>query len=89
MSPKLMLPTMVKEIRFRGGTEDQIGAYLFEWNNANEHPGMPMPCPVCFLKGEIQRLNPLQEGGRTGIVRCARCCQYFEFDGSEYPSIDI
>lgn len=74
---------MLKEIRLHGGTEDQVGEYLVEWNKAIANQDIPRPCPLCFLKGHIQGLKPLRAGEGEGVVRCTRCGAVFEYDGFE------
>lgn len=79
VSRKFMLPEMLKEIRLRGGTEDQVSAYLIEWNKAIANQAIPIPCPLCFLKGHIQPLIPIRKGGED-LVRCMRCREFFVYD---------
>lgn len=83
MALELMLNRMIHQIKAQGATETQVAAYLTDWNNALEHIGKPLPCPLCHLKGESRRLKPIsEERGRT-VVRCECCRESFEFDSSE------
>lgn len=83
MSHENMLEKMLIEIRLKGADEAQVNAYLAQFNIAKENPAIPIPCPVCFLKGETQRLNPLQDENGVSIVRCTRCREYFSFRSEE------
>ncbi len=60
MTLKYLLVELLQQIRFNSTTESQVDAYLAEWNMTNKRPSMPIPCPLCFLEGEAQRLNHLE-----------------------------
>ncbi|WP_239797059.1 hypothetical protein [Candidatus Nitrotoga arctica] len=79
MSLEFMLQEMLQQIRVRGGAETHVDAYLTEWRSAIKNFGEPLPCPICFLKGAIQRLNHLDDEKGVGKVRCTRCRKYFVF----------
>ena len=83
MALKFKLVEMLRQIRAHGATEAQVDAYLTEWNSAIEHSGQPLPCPICFLKGEIQRINSIDDESGVSKVRCVCCRQYFVFDSTE------
>jgi predicted RNA-binding Zn-ribbon protein involved in translation (DUF1610 family) len=77
-----MLAEMLWRVRLDGGTEDQVNAYIEKWNMAVEDRQKAMPCPLCFMKGEAQRLHPMSDENGVGIVRCARCREYFTYNSS-------
>ncbi|CAG9932221.1 conserved protein of unknown function [Candidatus Nitrotoga arctica] len=79
MSLEFMLQEMLQQIYCRGGSEFVVEAYLIAWRSAIANFESPLPCPLCFMKGQIQRLNFLDDDSGVGSVRCARCRQYFLF----------
>jgi RecJ-like exonuclease len=80
---ELMCDEMVRQIKVRSGTEEKVAAYLAQWADAIQHSGRPLPCPSCFMKGEIQRLKPISEIDGAAVVRCEHCRESFEFDSPE------
>lgn len=83
MALELMREEMVHQLKVRLATEAQVAAYLTVWNEAIEHSGKPLPCPLCYLKVEIQRLNSISEENGVALVRCAHCRETFEFESPE------
>lgn len=83
MALELMRDEMLRQIKAQSGTDAQAAAYLAEWRDAIEHSGKPLPCPSCYMKGEIQRLKPISEEHGVAIVRCEHCRETFEFDSPE------
>jgi hypothetical protein len=71
-----LLVELLQQIRFNSGTEAQVDAYLTEWNMANERPSMPIPCPLCFLEDEAQRLNHLE---CKKVEVCAKGLNYVDW----------
>lgn len=79
MSIESMLKAMVHEIRVLGGTEDQVDAYLTDWTMATEDSANSLPCPSCYLIGEIKQLNHLDDTDGISKVRCTCCRKLFQF----------
>ena len=83
MSIESMLKAMVHEIRVLGGTEELVDAYLTDWIIAIEDSRNPLPCPSCYLIGEIKQLNHLDDTDGVSKVRCTYCCKFFQFGNTE------
>lgn len=83
MALELMRDEMIRQIRAHSATEAQVVAYLANWNDAIAHSGKPLPCPLCYLKGEICRLKPISEEHGVAVVRCACCSEKIEFYSPE------
>lgn len=78
-----MLKAMVHEIRVQGGTEEQIDAYLDDWLFTFEDSRNPLPCPSCYLIGEIAQLDHLDDTDGVSKVRCTNCRTFFQLDNTE------
>lgn len=83
MALELMSEEMVRQLRGQSATETQVAGYLNEWNDAIMHSGKPLPCPLCYLKGEIRRLKPISEVHGVAVVRCEFCHEAFEYKSPE------
>jgi hypothetical protein len=83
MALEFMRDEMVRQIKERSATEGQVANYLADWNDAMKHSGKPLPCPLCYLKGEIQRLKSISEEHGLAVVRCEPCREKFEFESPE------
>lgn len=83
MGLELMRDEMVCQISARSATDTQVAAYLAGWNDAIEDSGKPLPCPSCYMEGEIRRLKSISDEGGVTIVRCEHCHQIFEFESPE------
>lgn len=68
-------------LKDEGATEFLIRAWEDAWYSAVALPGEPLPCPVCFLDGRVERLVPLLSVRDLGTARCEACKTAFEFDG--------
>lgn len=79
MALELMCNEMVRQVKLQGATQEQTAAYLSAWQFAVNHSGEPLPCPLCYMQGQIARLKPISEDDETASVRCARCHTEFEF----------
>ena len=83
MGLELMRDEMVCQISARSATDTQVAAYLADWNDAIKDSGKPLPCPSCYLKGEIRRLKSISDARGVAIVRCEHCRETLEFESPE------
>lgn len=74
---KLELLRFLKE---EGALQLAVEAWASAWYNATLFPEeRKLPCPACFLNGEVRPLRPLAASGKVGAVRCEHCRTRFEF----------
>ena len=83
MAHEFMRDEMLRQLNANHATEAEEIAYLVEWNSAINNCGLPLPCPLCYLNGEIQRLKPISESNGTAVVRCTQCRTKIEFASPE------
>ncbi len=83
MALECMRDEMLRQIKKRSGSEAQVIAYRAAWNDAMVNSEKPLPCPSCFIEGNIHRLKSISEERSTGVVRCEHCRATFEFDSPE------
>lgn len=74
---------MIRQLREKSATQAQISDYEARWTHAMAHTGEPLPCPLCFLRGQTRRLKSISDEGGVGIVRCEHCRETFEYDAPE------
>jgi hypothetical protein len=80
MALESMRDEMIRQIKARMATEEQVSSYLAEWYSAIDHTGKPLPCPLCYVNGEIKRLKAISEQKGIAVVRCEQCHVNFEFE---------
>jgi len=80
MALEFMRDEMLRQLKANAATESQIAEYLAEWKVAMIHTGKPLPCPSCFMNGEINRLKAMSEKDGIAVVRCEQCRAYFKFE---------
>jgi len=83
MPHEFMRDEMLCQLDENHATEAQKVACLAEWNRAVNNCGLPLPCPLCYLKGEIKRLKPISELNGIAVVRCTHCRYKFEYASPE------
>jgi hypothetical protein len=72
---------LLRHLRERGATQFLIDAWENAWYQAQIFKGEPLPCPLCFIDGRVQRLVPLDSVGALGVARCEACKVKFTFPG--------
>jgi hypothetical protein len=78
-----MREEMIRQLEEQSATPAQIADYQTRWNHAMTHPGEPLPCPLCFLGGEMRRLRSISDEGGVGVARCEHCRETFEYAAPE------
>lgn len=78
-----MRDEMIRQLMEQSATQAQVADYEARWNHAMGHPGEPLPCPLCFLRGEIRRLKSINDEGGVGVTRCEHCRETFEYESPE------
>ena len=80
MTLNLLRETMRIHLLDRGASKESINAYFSRWDGALETDGSaPLPCPDCYVAGDVSRLRRLPSPAGVGILRCPSCCAEFEF----------
>jgi hypothetical protein len=76
----LLRETMRLHLLEKGARPTAIYAYLSRCDGALETDGAaPLPCPDCYVRGEVARLQRIPSPAGVGIVRCPSCRAEFEF----------
>jgi hypothetical protein len=83
MPLELMRDEMCRQIRLRSGSAETLLAYRVAWDDAVSNSGKPLPCPACFISGDISRLKPISEKDGIAVVRCKSCRATFEYESPE------
>ena len=83
MALEYMRDEMLRQIKAQLGSEAQVAAYHSAWNDAILNSGKPLPCPSCYMKGDIRRLKPISEEHGIAVVRCEHCRETIEIDSPE------
>lgn len=83
MALERMHDEMIHQLRQKAATQTQVADYETRWNHAMSHSGEPLPCPSCFLNGQIRRLKSVSEEAGVGVVRCEQCRDTFEYEAPE------
>jgi len=84
MALENMRETMFAALCRRGASKKIIDDYDAHWRAAENAPGSPLPCPVCFSAGtKDSRLIPLPASGDMQRVKCYECGERFEFADSD------
>ena len=83
MALELMRDEMLRQLKARSATEFQISEYVNDWNIGIEQMGKPLPCPSCYLRGDIRRLKSISDENGVGIARCEHCREKFTYQNQE------
>lgn len=78
-----MIRAMVAEIQVQGGTEAQVDAYIIDWIIALENSANPLPCPACYLTGEFNQLNHMNDIDGISKVNCDFCHKHFRYGNTK------
>ena len=80
MTLKLLRETVRTHLLEKGTSIRSVNAYLSKWDDALEaHGSGPLPCPDCYVGGDVSPLQRIPSPAGVGIVRCPSCCAEFEF----------
>ena len=84
MTLKLLRETMRLHLLEHGAAPEAVDNYLSRWDAAlGADSGAPLPCPGCYLKGEVSRLKRVPSAAGVGVVKCPACSAIFEFPDFE------
>lgn len=66
-----------------GGSSEEVRRYAraFAQANLDAVAGSQLPCPRCFLRGIVSPLEPLEDPGDPGSVRCPTCGETLQWRG--------
>ena len=73
---------LLSHLQAKCAAQPLIGDWEEAWHDALANAGeaIPcLPCPECFLKRRMSKLDPLPSHGAFGQARCSRCCTVFVF----------
>lgn len=74
---------VIRQLTNKSATQAQIAEYDACWSRAMAHNGEPLPCPLCFLQGQVRRLKSISDEGGVGVARCEHFRETFEYDAPE------
>jgi len=74
---------MIRRLREREASQAQVADYEARWSHAMNHRGEPVPCPLCFLRGETRRIKSISDEGGVGIAKCEHCRETYEYQAPE------
>jgi hypothetical protein len=84
MTLNLLRETMCRHLRQRGARREAIDTYLSRCDAAlAADNAAPLPCPDCYVDGEVSRLQRIRSPAGVGIVRCVSCGAEFRFPDFE------
>jgi hypothetical protein len=72
---------LLSHLKAKRAAPSLIDAWETAWHGAMDSPGEPPPCPECFLRGRVSKLQPLPSSGNVGQARCPHCYTVFMFPG--------
>ncbi|SAL03578.1 hypothetical protein AWB78_06631 [Caballeronia calidae] len=64
-----------------GASPMEIERFVDRWHRLRSHEAFP--CPVCFLAGEEQQLEPLPARGMLESLKCPTCLTQFDIPVDE------
>lgn len=70
---------LLRFLKQEGALPPFIEDWAVAWYRATLLPDEPLPCPACFLEGEMRRLRPADGFEKLGAVECEYCHTRFEF----------
>lgn len=74
---------MIGQLRAGSASQAQVADYEARWSHAMKHCGEPLLCPLCFLLGEIRKLESISDEGGVGVVKCKHCQKTYEYQAPE------
>ena len=79
MALENMHDEMLRQLKKSAASNETIDKYESVWTSAMRNSGLPIPCPSCFIKGDVFRLSPLKDEGDISAARCVDCKTKFEW----------
>jgi hypothetical protein len=80
MTLKLLQDTMRARLLKKGAASDSVETYFSRWDVAlHADSAAPLPCPDCYVEGEVSLLRRVPSPAGVGIVECPACAAAFEF----------
>lgn len=80
MAMEAMRETLYARLQAEGARDSQKAVWAALWNEAQRHPGKPLPCPVCFTHmSQPNRVVALENIGPMARGRCEVCRNEFEW----------
>lgn len=83
MALEFMHKAMLKQLQKNNASLDSLEKYEVVWASAMRNSGLPIPCPSCFVLGEISRLKPLPDLKGLSSARCLSCKTKFDWPSPE------
>lgn len=85
MALEAMHAVLYERLGTEGAREAQKAIWQALWNEATkQHPGEPLPCPVCFtLTSEQNRVVALENRGGMARGRCEVCRTEYRWADSD------
>ncbi len=80
MTLKLLQDTMRARLLKKGASSNAVETYFSRWDVAlHADSAAPLPCPDCYVDGDVSLLRRLPSPAGVGIVECPTCTATFEF----------
>jgi hypothetical protein len=83
MALEFMHKEMLSQLSKNNASIETIERYEIVWASAMRNSGQPIPCPSCFVLGEISRLNPLSDLKELSSAKCSSCKTKFYWPSPE------
>jgi hypothetical protein len=83
MALEFMHKAMLNQLQKNHASLDSVEKYEVVWASAMRNSGLPIPCPSCFVLGEISRLKPLPDQKGLSSARCLSCKTKFDWPSPE------
>jgi hypothetical protein len=80
MSLEGMYAKLLQWLEKHEASEAVKGTWEELWNQAQDHPGKPLPCPTCILQlGAVSRLESVANDGELAVAYCPACKSTFKW----------
>jgi hypothetical protein len=80
MPLKLLQETVRMRLLKKGAAPEAVEKYFSRWEVALDTDNAPpLPCPDCYLVGEVSLLRRVPSPAGVGVVECPACAASFEF----------
>lgn len=83
MALEFMHNEMIRQLNKISAPQETIDKYDGVWAAAMRNNALPIPCPPCFIAGNVSRLSPLRDDRGISSARCDHCRTKFEWRSPE------
>jgi len=83
MALENMHKEMIRQLKKSAASNETIDKYESVWVSAMRNSGLPIPCPSCFIAGNVSRLSPLKDDRGISSARCDHCRTKYEWQSPE------